>query len=373
MRVTSADDRIRVIAERYPRRQRRESVASVAELLHKAQISLTPRRIAIVGTSGKTSTAIYLGRILTAAGIRTGVTVSPHVFSWSERVTVDGEPVDEDDLADELERLDALADGLPDVRFFDLLTLSAMSLFSRSGVETAVCEAGIGGRLDAVRVLEPQLVVVTAIGRDHTELLGETYDEILAEKLGAAPPGATIVTGPDVSVPDALALESRAEGFRETDLRLAQLTAGALGVEPADVPLEVVGRVQRGRAAGVEWIADGAHNEQAWRRLLADLDGEARVAVVSVSADKDIRTLPNLTRAFDEVVCTVAWPGRSLSAEALASLLGSPHSIADPREAVRVGVELARAHGTKLLVFGSIYLMQHALPELEAMDRAELS
>jgi dihydrofolate synthase / folylpolyglutamate synthase len=322
--------------------------------------------VAVVGTNGKTSTAIYLARILTRAGIRAGVTVSPHLEWWSERVLVDGEAVDEAALAAELERLDGLVADPADLRFFDLLALAAVALFSRAEVEVAVCEAGLGGRLDAVRVLEPELVVLTTVGLDHTELLGDTLEQVLREKLGAAPPGATIVTGPDLSVQGARALEPRDESFLETNRRLAQLAARTLGVEPAEIELAVRGRLERGRSGDVDWILDAAHNEQAWRRLLADLDGEAGVAVLSVSADKDARALRGLLARFDAVVATVAWPGRSIPAEELARAVRAEEAIPDPVEAVGRGLELARARDTRLLVFGSAYLHRHALAALRA-------
>jgi dihydrofolate synthase/folylpolyglutamate synthase len=344
-------------------------------LLREADIAMPRRTIVVVGTNGKTSTATYLARLLAARGVHTGLTTSPHLRGWGERVQLEGRPVADEELAREVARLDDLARRLPDreqLRFFDLVTLAAAAIFDRAGVEAAVFEAGIGGRLDATRVLAPPLVVLTSISRDHTELLGESESAILREKLGVAPPGARVVAAP---LPPPLASEARsvavanglelsfaqvAGSYRERNLCLA---AAALGVRDARIDLDLPGRLQRAVVDGVDVVLDAAHNPEGWATLAGELD-EPFVAVVSIGADRPVSELaPVLARAV-ATFATTAWPGRSLPAEELAAELGA-EAVDDPALATRLGLERARATGLPLVVFGSTYLLPHALDALE--------
>jgi dihydrofolate synthase / folylpolyglutamate synthase len=371
----NAGELLRRIGASYPSRAPRPDLAAVEALRDAAGIVVSPATIVVVGTNGKTSAAVYLARLLGAAGRRAGVTTSPHLRRWGERVAIDGEPVGDDELAREVAALHDLAQGLPPrpgLRFFDLVTLAAARLFAQAGVDAAVFEAGIGGRLDTTRVLRPPLVVLTGVGLDHTELLGGSEVAILREKLGVAPPGARVVAAPLAPELEAVAREvARAERF-ELDLpavhgdwreRLAQLAAAALRLRGDRVDLDVPGRVERAEVDGVRVLLDAAHNPQAWV-LLGQTLAEPFVAVVSVSADRDPAALrPALARAVG-VFATTAWEGRSLPAAELAPAIGA-EAVDDPVIATQLGLERARATGLPLVVFGSIYLLPHAYRALK--------
>jgi dihydrofolate synthase/folylpolyglutamate synthase len=365
-----ADQLLRRIGAVYPSRVPRCDLAAVEALRDAAGVATPARTIAVVGTNGKTSAATYLGRLLARDGVRAGVTTSPHLRRWGERVRIDGEPVDDLRLAREIEALHELAQSLPasgSLRFFDLVTLAAARLFGDAAVEAAVFEAGIGGRLDTTRVLRPPLVVLTGVGLDHTELLGATEEEILREKLAVAPPGARVVAGPLASPLEAVAREVAAAAGLRLELppldgdwreRLAGLAAAALGIAADGLDLDVPGRLERAEVDGVPVLLDAAHNPQAWE-LLGETVGEPFVAVVSVSADRDPLALrPALARAVG-VFATTAWEGRSLPAAELAAAIGA-EPVDDPTTATQLGLERARATGLPLLVFGSAYLLPHA-------------
>jgi dihydrofolate synthase/folylpolyglutamate synthase len=182
--VVTPDESLRRIGAAYPSRAPRPDLAAVEALRDAAGISLPETTVVVVGTNGKTSASVYLGRLLASSGRRVGVTTSPHLRRWGERVAIDGEPVDDLQLAREVEAVHQLARALPGretLRFFDLVTLAAARLFAAAGVDAAVFEAGIGGRLDTTRVLRAPLVVLTGVGLDHTELLGGTEEAILRE------------------------------------------------------------------------------------------------------------------------------------------------------------------------------------------------
>jgi dihydrofolate synthase / folylpolyglutamate synthase len=373
--METAADRLESLAQSLPRRRPRGDLGPVEALAARAGIVAPARAAVVVGTNGKTSTATFLARLLQAGGLRVGLTVSPHLRRWSERVLVDAVEVDEDELAGRVAALAGTGAGL-DLRFFDLMTFAAAQIFADRGVDVAVFEAGIGGRLDATSVLRPQLVVLTGVGLDHTELLGSDEVSIMREKLGVAPAGAVVVSaplGPELEA-EAARLAARA-GFRlvpapdagstflERNWSLAQAAAAQVAT-PAltGSPEPVVGRMQRAVVDGTPVVLDAAHNVQAWRTLAAELPPRY-VAVVSVSTDKPAAGLRDALGGATAVIATTAWPGRSLDATELAVAVGG-EAIDEPRVATRAGLDRARDLGVPLVVFGSAYLLRHALEEL---------
>jgi dihydrofolate synthase / folylpolyglutamate synthase len=161
------------------------------------------RAILIAGTNGKGSTASTLASIVGAAGHRTGLYTSPHLVRINERIRVNAEEISDPDFADVHQQVEAaieplLAAGvLPwHPSFFEVLTAMAFLHFARTGVEVAVLEVGMGGRLDATNVVEPVLSVITDIALDHQRFLGNTVREIAREKAGIIRSGGVVVTLP---------------------------------------------------------------------------------------------------------------------------------------------------------------------------------
>ena len=161
------------------------------------------RSILIAGTNGKGSTAATLAAILQAAGLRTGLYTSPHLFRVNERIRIDGTPIGDDDFARHYFRVDdcanqLVADGILPAHpsFFEALTALAFEALAEAQVEIAVLEVGMGGRLDATNVADPLLSVITDISLDHTEWLGDTITLIAREKAGILRPSGVLVTLP---------------------------------------------------------------------------------------------------------------------------------------------------------------------------------
>jgi dihydrofolate synthase/folylpolyglutamate synthase len=151
----------------------------------------------IAGTNGKGSVAALLDAVLRAAGRRVGLYTSPHLVDLAERIQIDGQPVSHQAviaLADEVRAVSS-ARGI-DLTFFEIVTVMAFLAFARAGVDAAVVEVGLGGRLDATNVVDPLVAVITSIGLDHTEWLGATRAAIAAEKGGIIKPGRPLVLGP---------------------------------------------------------------------------------------------------------------------------------------------------------------------------------
>jgi dihydrofolate synthase/folylpolyglutamate synthase len=149
----------------------------------------------VAGTNGKGSTCALLASILEAAGHRTGLLSSPHLMEFGERVRVGGEMLSRREIVAHVVRLRPLIARLR-LSFFEATTLLAFEAFARRGVEIAVIEVGMGGRLDATNVVRPALTVVTGIDLDHTQSLGRTRERIAAEKAGILKPGVPLLLGP---------------------------------------------------------------------------------------------------------------------------------------------------------------------------------
>lgn len=366
----------------YPGRVPRPDL-SAAEALHAAaSTQFTERSIVVVGTNGKTSTAIFLERVLRAAGLRTGLTTSPHIRRWGERIAIDGVPVADERLLAELEQLHHLARGIADLRFFDLITLAAAAVFAEEHVNVAIYEAGIGGRLDTTRLVAAPLVVLTSIGLDHQELLGDSEVEVLSEKLGVARTGATVVSAelPGALLREATSIATRnrlglhvaggLEGsFLERNAALALCALRnapfAVGVVPDEVTADgVPGRMQRLDVDGVDVLVDAAHNPQGWDELSALLP-HRYVALVSISSDRPADALAASLAGARRVFVTEAWSGRSFDAGELGVVLAragiETATVAEPGIAFEAALQCAKREQLPLVVYGSSYLLSHVL------------
>jgi dihydrofolate synthase / folylpolyglutamate synthase len=159
--------------------------------------------VLIAGTNGKGSTAATLAGIVRAAGYRTGLYTSPHLLRINERIQINGEPVSDVEFAEMYERVEGtalqlVAQGeLPwHPSFFEMLTAMMFEYFSSAGVELAVLEVGMGGRLDATNITDPYISVITDIDLDHQKFLGNTLQEIAGEKAGILRPNGVVVLLP---------------------------------------------------------------------------------------------------------------------------------------------------------------------------------
>ncbi|MGH3115715.1 MAG: bifunctional folylpolyglutamate synthase/dihydrofolate synthase [Gaiellales bacterium] len=323
---------------------------------------LACRAIHVVGTNGKTTTTRMIEAVLEGEGLRAGSYTSPHVTRWAERIRVGGE---EADLEAALGRVRQAGEEAAATQF-EVLTAAALTEFAGAGVQVAVVEAGLGGRLDATNVLRAPVVVLTNVALDHTDVLGETREEIAAEKLAVVTPGAVVVVGE----PE---WEETARGHGaggvvvagHSNLALAIAASETFLGRPVDPSpaerLVLPGRLERIAEAPLE-IWDGAHNLAGVGWLLPRLPGrEDYVLVVSILEDKDARgMLAGLSPLGTTLVATRSSNDRSLSAGELARL-GEPffeqvEAAEEPVAALEHARELAGTAGA-VLVTGSLYLL----------------
>lgn len=176
-------------------------LAAIEALRHQVDLGLDTPCVIIGGTNGKGSTSGFLYQLLAASGIRTGLFTSPHLINFSERIRVsDDRRLDDQDVVDALRRLSAaLPAALYDeLSFFEINTLLAWQIFRERDTEFNVLEVGLGGRLDTTNAAEPELSVITSIGLDHQEYLGDTITAIAREKAGIMRPGKLVLWGGEV-------------------------------------------------------------------------------------------------------------------------------------------------------------------------------
>ena len=201
------------------------------------------------GTNGKGSVAVLAYRALREAGYSVGLYTSPHLVDVRERMVVDDRPISGEAFAAWTERLRSAIDRTG-ASFFEATTVMALADFAARGVDLAVVEVGLGGRLDSTNVVDPLASVVTTIALEHTQYLGETLEAIAREKAGIAKPGVPFVTGePDATI--------RAVLLGEATRRGASPVRAVETGRPGAAPLGLRGRHQWANA----WVAVAALNE----------------------------------------------------------------------------------------------------------------
>lgn len=374
----------------------------------------------IAGTNGKGSVSAMLAAIVRATGRRVGLYSSPHLVDLRERIQVDGRLIPEADVADGVDALGTLIARL-DATMFEALTALALDHFAHEGVEVAVLEVGLGGRLDSTTVGRPAVEVITSIDYDHQAYLGTTLEAIAGEKAAIIRSGVAIsarqepaaevvvarraaeagipllVEGHDLRVRvrraslDGQWLDLEGPGWRIDDVRcallgvfqpgnalLAATAARVLGADDAAIRRGLGATSWPGRFQLIRRsphvIVDGAHNPAGARALAASLKtyvpGERVTFVIGTSDDKDkAGILDALLPLARRVIFVAADHPRSASAEALAALArrlpsgeGVPVETApSPPEALRMAV--ADPQTTTVCVAGSLFLIGEILAQ----------
>nr|WP_298125277.1 bifunctional tetrahydrofolate synthase/dihydrofolate synthase [uncultured Pseudoxanthomonas sp.] len=379
------------------------------------------RVITVGGTNGKGSTVAFIEAIARAAGWKVGAYTSPHLLRYNERVRVDGVDIDDDSLVAAFEAVEAARVDTT-LTYFEFGTLAALRLFERAGLDLAVLEIGLGGRLDAVNIVDPDVGVITTVDIDHTDWLGNDREAIGAEKAGIARAWKPLVLG-EVDSPSSVLRHAYAIGANalrlgsdffhepidsqrwrwrevgaELELPVPALSAPsqranaataiaalralpgvviadeafAAGVAKAALP----GRLQTFERDGVQVVLDVGHNPQAARELASWLQrnpiaGTTRV-VFAALADKDVHGIAGaVTDAPLRWFLAGLMVGpRSQTAEQLAARLqgaiGERVDLhAGVADALHAALE-ASAPRDRVLVFGSFHTVADALQVLHS-------
>ncbi len=370
--------------------------------------------IVIAGTNGKGSTAAYLDTITRSAGRRCGCYTSPHLLRYNERIAVLGHPVDDRSICDVFETIEAVRGDIS-LTYFEFGTLAALLIFAHSNLDLAVLEVGLGGRLDAVNLIDADLALITPIGLDHTDWLGEDRDAIGREKAGILRRrGIAVISDPEPpqSVLDRLyeldvdanllhvdfGWRAFGDGLRITDgdwqvrspepplsgaAQADNLAAAVVALRHLPKPLEVTrdiliralhdfhlpGRFQRLQSRPAVWV-DIAHNAQAAAHLRTSLEAHPcrgqRYAVVAMLADKAAGAVADALNAhFDRwfIAATAGERGRTapaLAAEMSPFLSTRPAVYDDIASAINAALAQADSDD-QVIVFGSFQTVAEAM------------
>ena len=397
---------------------------SMRELLHRLGDPQNELKfIHISGTNGKGSVLAYLSTILSGAGYRTGRYISPTLFSYRERIQVDGEYIEKESLACHVTAIAAAAEdmqkaGLPSPTVFEIETALAFLYFKEKRCDIVTLEVGCGGLLDATNVITTTLMeVIASISMDHTDLLGDTLAKIAAQKAGIIKPDTMVVSAQQKSeaaqVIEDTCKEQHCTLQMVDESKISNVHYGAEGQTFSyktweNVVISLAGSYQIKNAAlaleGVEalrklgyalsdqqvregllhtaWrgrfttlrrdptvIIDGAHNPAAALELKESLEryfpGKTLYFVMGMFKDKDYAQVIDLTAPLARHIITVETPGnpRAMPARELAEAVGKVNPSVEWADSVAHGVEKALAMAGKedaVIVFGSLSFLGEA-------------
>ena len=384
----------------------------VAEVAKRLRLGRPAAQVVVVaGTNGKGSTVAFMESIARAAGLRVGAFTSPHLLRYNERIRVDGKDADDATLVAAFEAIEAARGEVP-LTYFEFGTLAALHVFAAAGLDLALLEVGLGGRLDAVNIVDADVAVITTVDLDHQDYLGPDRESIGAEKAGILragrpcvlaerdPPSSVLREAYRIGAPairghsDYLiergdagwswrepgyqielplpALDAPAQ-LDNAAAAIAALRALPLAIDDAAIRAGVAGARVPGRLQRLqevpELLVDVAHNPQAAAQLAAWLQSHPRPtrAVFSALADKDVAAIAAL---LDPLLLHwhVAGIGdagaRGLEGDALAARL--PVDADRITAHARVGQALAAAlaqsrPSDRVLVFGSFHTVADAM------------
>ena len=388
----------------------------VREVARRMALARPPVVVTVGGTNGKGSTCAFLERILLEAGYRVGLYTSPHLMRYNERVRLRGEETGDELLASAFERVEA-ARGATPLTYFEFGTLAALQVFADAGVEAAILEVGLGGRLDAVNIVDADVAAVVSVDLDHQSYLGDDRESIGFEKAGIFRAGRPAIFG-DYEAPRRLVEHAQAIGAdlmllghdfryeaheRQWDfigrkgvrralpmpalrgrwqLKNASVALAALDELADRLPVSL-GEVKRGltlvRLAGrlqalpgrPSVVMDVAHNPHAAHALAEGLGEmgyfENTFAVFAMLADKDIgRVVDAMRDRIDRWFVSAANAERAAPAARVAEVLASRGLEARTRAFATVAAALAAARreagpNDRIVVFGSFHTVAEAL------------
>ncbi|KLJ13895.1 MULTISPECIES: bifunctional tetrahydrofolate synthase/dihydrofolate synthase [Pseudomonas] len=383
---------------------------------------LAPRVVTVTGTNGKGSTCAFVASLLRAQGLKVGVYSSPHLLRYNERVLIDGLEASDGRLCEAFAAVEA-ARGDISLTYFEMGTLAAFWLFHQSQLDAVVLEVGLGGRLDTVNVVDADLALVTSIGVDHVDYLGDTREQVAFEKAGIFRPGKPALCG-DLDPPQPLldkAAELAAPLFlRGRDFDLASAENGwnwrgtaadgapveLNGLPLLDLPMEnaalalqayllmglpwdaaqvrqalldtrITGRLDRRQLVWqgrpVELLLDVGHNPHAAQYLARRLASRPlkgrRLAVFGLLADKDLAgVVAPLHGLIDDWAVAPLDTPRSRPAAELADALTNLGAAVKSYAGVDAALEGQCAQATaddQIVLFGSFFCVAQALAWLE--------
>ncbi len=377
----------------------------VTQAFEALNIQLLVPVITVAGTNGKGSCVHYLEQLASCHNKNIGTYTSPHILEYNERIRIKGTPVPSPQIASSIEQVAAVTEQIP-LTYFEISALSALLLLSEQDLDFIVLEVGLGGRLDAVNVVDSDIALITSIGLDHQDYLGDTLDKIGAEKAGIARKGRPCLVGRDM--PEGLFQQLKLVGANVQQLDQAftfnqqvfddpigktadKLTIAESELHPVSVALALAAfnrlfgleqsclRRMQQKAFSGRWqalqkkplvVADVAHNPAAMKHLttkLSKLSGEVHV-VLGMLNDKDsLSSIAEIAGLVEHWHVTPLETPRSQKVEVLIQhlqSLGIKSSKVSRHDSVKIAIENGLSHlkvSDTLLITGSFYTVADAI------------
>lgn len=394
-----------------------ERVQQVASRLKVSEFDASTV-VTVAGTNGKGSFICSLEALLAANGKTVAAYTSPHIFRFNERVRINQQDVSDQELMDAFDHVDNACEEIS-LTYFEFTTLAAFVIFSKkqATLDYILLEVGLGGRLDAVNIIEPDWAVLTSIAMDHQDYLGDTLESIAAEKLGILRENTPLVCLADE--PETLLNEARAareviqlgigftcdiqgkhwsfqsdnvvySGLRDNGLSIkSQAGAVALVNKVLEAPMQVEevldgltlpGRFQQFEADGVDYFLDVAHNPEALQLLKKRLEyhplpeGKKRLAIFTMFANKDVDTAVEMMKdQFKAWFIAESDNNRVVGAHVLAEKLHQQGinmvSVSKNLSQALARVNMMVEPGDQVVLFGSFEVASALLPKLERISK----
>jgi len=352
--------------------------------------------IVVGGTNGKGSTVSLLENIYKVSKHKVGTFTSPHIFSFNERIRINGKNVSNHSIIKSLKKIDSVRGDIT-LTFFEYNTLIALLLFDSFKVDVAILEVGLGGRLDAVNILQSDLSIITSIDKDHESILGNTRDKIAIEKAGIMRRGKVSICG-EQNPPRSLIAEAKKIGSKiefvnnqysgkiklegqhqrinaEIAKRAVEHLKKDLYISSSQIKFgisktEITGRQQILEFNGKQFVIDVAHNPAAVKKLLETLnkfDGKF-TAIFSALRDKDVKNMIKIIHhKIEKWLLVPIEESRGMSSQDLQKIFPKNIDISlysSTREAIEDSMS---SKAKNILVFGSFYTVSYALRELEIL------
>ena len=362
----------------------------------KQKLCLDPKFkiITVAGTNGKGSVCFYINQILLHSNSKIGLYTSPHFFDFNERIVINNKKCFESEILEALQYILGFENS-DKLTFFEITTLATIFIFEKHNIDIAILEVGLGGRLDAVNAFEPDISVITSIGLDHTEFLGETLEDIAVEKSGVMRTNKPCVIGEEhcVDILKKQALEINAQPYffnkdfdsniipfdknhltyvQQKNLSCAIFTLQQLGMCSLISKLRedllhqnFFGRFNR-ISKKPEIFIDVAHNLDSVKNLvqaLLELSNKKTYFVFSILKDKD---LSSILKLFSDLTCKFEWWIAELNNPRAQKLifiennLEKNNFIFETTDSIKKAYELALKKATnddRIVVFGSFYVI----------------
>ena len=360
----------------------------------------------IAGTSGKTSTAYYTASLLQQSGKKVGLTVSPHIRSITERLQIDGEPLDDIEFCRLLNKFSEIIGDDVDATYFEILIVFVLWAFVEVGVDYAVIETGLGGLHDGTNVCRraDKICIITDIGFDHQHILGDTLEEIAYQKIGILHSGNTAFTysqpkevqevfreysskiGAKLNIVEPKALDIPLPKYQIRNWNLAYeaykyiATRDKLAViseaQIAETYIGVPGRMHEVEYNGHKFVLDGAHNVQKMTAFVdsfkAKYPGQKVSAILAIKEDKNyVEVVEILSSIINKAYCVgfelrQDMPIRSIDPEIISTVCAKFGIDSEVSSSIKIAIDrLVESNEPIIVVTGSLYILGSALEIIE--------